>query len=89
MKTMKKKLEACARTLEIHQCFGNYLDNRGMKRNLKTRRNNIQFAYQDCNLVKLQNQLMQCGNDSKLGHNVFSRELWHNYSKNIMVSSVN
>lgn len=41
MKIMKEKLEACARTLETHQYSGNYLDNRGMKINLKTRRNNI------------------------------------------------
>lgn len=89
MKIMIKKSEPYTRILEIHQCLGNYLDNRGMKRNLKMRRNNIQFVYQNCNLVELQDQLMQFGNDSKLGHNVFSRELWHNCSKNIMVSSVN
>lgn len=81
---MKEKLEACARTLETHQYSGNCLDNRGMKINLKTRRNNIQFAHQDSNSAELQNQLIQLGNDSKLGHNIFSREIWHNYNKNIL-----
>lgn len=38
MKKIKEKLEACARTLETHQYSGNYLDHRGMKINLKTRR---------------------------------------------------
>lgn len=89
MKIRKEKLEACARTLETHQDSGNYLDNRGMTINLKNRRNSIYFAYQDCNLAGLQNQRMQFGNDSKLEHNVFSRELWHNYNKNIMVCSPN
>lgn len=38
MKKIKEKLEASARTLETHQYSGNYLDHRGMKINLKTRR---------------------------------------------------
>lgn len=51
---MGKNRSLC-RTLETCQYSGSYLDNRGTRINLKSRRNNIQFAYQVCNLAGLQN----------------------------------
>lgn len=54
-KNKGKKLEACARMLDTCQYSGNYLDNRGVRINLKTRRNFIWFAYQVCNSAGLQN----------------------------------
>lgn len=37
----KGKISSLCRTLETCQYSGNYLDNKGMRINLKTRRNNI------------------------------------------------